>query len=584
MHTRPKGRVTFFLFTYVLQNLRFFVVLTFHSSTHTIIMKSITTLFLLFAMFSPVFGQSSVTKEQISNAEKLIDIELTDAERDSLISQAQGYLQTYKVMHGQKLANAVPPALYFDPSVSTAKFSQNKAQPTVWDVPQLELPLVKDDLAFYSIPKLASLIKNRKITSVDLTRFFIQRLKKYSDTLHCVISITVDIALEEAMQADAEIAKGQYRGILHGIPYGVKDLFSVKNTLTTWGAAPYKNQSFDEDAAVVQHLRAAGAVLVAKMTMGSLAMGDVWFGGITRNPWDLKQGSSGSSAGSASAVAAGLLPFAIGTETQGSIVSPSTRCGTTGLRPTFGRVNRAGAMTLCWSLDKAGPITRSAYDAAIVFEAINGGSKEGDKAAVNIPFSYSPTKDLSKMRIGYPKNLFDSLKKDRNEWRTLEALEKLGVKLQPFEWKTSVPPRIMGVVLMSEAAAAFDEMTRTNLDDELTSQSRFSWPNYFRAARFIPAVEYINANRLRSKMMLEINDLLRGYDCVIMPSFEGDILPITNLTGHPCVVMPNGFLKEHPTSITFLGNLYEDEKILSIAKAFQDATDFDEQHPAFFKQ
>jgi Asp-tRNA(Asn)/Glu-tRNA(Gln) amidotransferase A subunit family amidase len=547
-------------------------------------MKSITTLFLLFAMFSPVFGQSSVTKEQISNAEKLIDIELTDAERDSLISQAQGYLQTYKVMHGQKLANAVPPALYFDPSVPTAKFSQNKAQPTAWDVPQIALPLVKDDLAFYSIPQLASLIKNRKITSVDLTRFFIQRLKKYTDTLHCVISITLDIALQEAMQADAEIAKGQYRGILHGIPYGVKDLFSVKNTLTTWGAAPYKNQSFNEDAAVVQHLRAAGAVLVAKMTMGSLAMGDVWFGGVTRNPWDLKQGSSGSSAGSASAVAAGLLPFAIGTETQGSIVSPSTRCGTTGLRPTFGRVNRAGAMTLCWSLDKVGPITRSAYDAAIVFEAINGGSKEGDKAAVNVPFSYSPVKDLSKMRIGYPKNLFDSLKKDRNEWRTLETLEKLGVKLQPFEWKTSVPPRIMGVVLMSEAAAAFDEMTRTNLDDELTSQSRFSWPNYFRAARFIPAVEYINANRLRSKMMLEINDLLRGYDCVIMPSFEGDILPITNLTGHPCVVMPNGFLKEHPTSITFLGNLYEDEKILSIAKAFQDATDFDEQHPAFFKQ
>lgn len=547
-------------------------------------MKSITTLFLVFAMFSPVFGQSSVTKEQISNAEKLMDIELTDAERDSLISQAQGYLQTYKVMHGQKLANAVPPALYFDPSVPTAKFSQNKAQPTVWDVPQIALPLVKDDLAFYSIPQLASLIKNRKITSVDLTRFYIQRLKKYADTLHCVISITVDIALQEAMQADAEIAKGQYRGILHGIPYGVKDLFSVKNTLTTWGAAPYKNQSFNEDAAVVQHLRAAGAVLVAKMTMGSLAMGDVWFGGMTRNPWDLKQGSSGSSAGSASAVAAGLLPFAIGTETQGSIVSPSTRCGTTGLRPTFGRVNRAGAMTLCWSLDKAGPITRSAYDAAIVFEAINGGSKEGDKAAVNVPFSYSPVKDLSKMRIGYPKNLFDSLKKDRNEWRTLEALEKLGVKLQPFEWKTSVPPRIMGVVLMSEAAAAFDEMTRTNLDDELTSQNRFSWPNYFRAARFIPAVEYINANRLRTKMMLEINDLLRGYDCVIMPSFEGDILPITNLTGHPCVVMPNGFLKEHPTSITFLGNLYEDEKILSIAKAFQDATDFDEQHPAFFKQ
>lgn len=545
-------------------------------------MKLITSLFLFVVAFSPLFAQSTVTKEQISNTEKLIDIELTDAERDSLISQAQGYLQTYKVMHSQKLANAVPPALYFDPSVP---YTQIKQKATVWEVPKtLEMPKNKADLAFYSLPQLASLIKNKKITSVDLTRFFLDRLKKYSDTLHCVISLTEEIALQEATKADAEIAQGQYRGVLHGIPYGVKDLFSVKNTLTTWGAAPFKNQKFEEDAAVVQHLRAAGAILIAKMTMGSLAMGDVWFGGTTRNPWDLKQGSSGSSAGSASAVAAGLLPFAIGTETQGSIVSPSTRCGTTGLRPTFGRVNRSGAMTLCWSLDKAGPITRSAYDAAIVFEALNGGTKEGDKAAVDVPFVYKPIKDISKMRIGYPKNLFDSLKKDRNEWRTLEALEKLGVKLQPFEWKTTVPPRIMGVVLMSEAAAAFDELTRTNLDDELTSQSRFSWPNYFRAARFIPAVEYINANRLRTKMMLEINDLLRGYDCVIMPSFEGDILSITNLTGHPCVVMPNGFSKDHPTSITFLGNLYEDEKILSVAKVFQDATDFDEQHPAFFKQ
>jgi Asp-tRNA(Asn)/Glu-tRNA(Gln) amidotransferase A subunit family amidase len=548
-------------------------------------MKFIAVLIFSFTNFCMLFAQTTVTKELVANAEKLIDIELTDAERDSLISQAQNYLQTYKIMHAQKLDNAVPMALYFDPSVKMPNLSQIVPKPTVWEIPKsLEMPKNKEDLAFFTIPQLASLIKNKKISSVDLTRFFIQRLKKHSDTLHCTISITLDIALKEAAQADAEIAKGQYRGILHGIPYGVKDLFSVKNTLTTWGAEPFKNQSFQEDAAVVQHLRAAGAVLIAKMTMGSLAMGDVWFGGITRNPWDLKQGSSGSSAGSASAVSAGLLPFAIGTETQGSIVSPSTRCGTTGLRPTFGRVNRAGAMTLCWSLDKAGPITRSAYDAAIVFEAINGGTKDGDKATVNVPFVYNPVKDLSKMRIGYPKNLYDSLKKDRNEWRTLEALEKMGVKLIPFEWKTTVPSRIMGVVLMSEAAAAFDEMTRTNLDDVLTSQSRFSWPNYFRAARFIPAVEYINANRLRSKMMLEINDLLRGYDCVVMPSFEGDILAITNLTGHPCVVMPNGFLKDHPTSITFLGNLYEDEKILSIAKMFQDATDFDEQHPAFFKQ
>ncbi len=546
-------------------------------------MKSIFTIFILL-LFSPLFAQTKISQQDVFNAEKLIDIELTDAERDSLIGQAQNFLMTYQVMHAQKLENGVAPALYFNPSVKTHDFSKKSLKPTVWEVPKnTVMPKNKADLAFYSLPQLANLIKNKKITSVDLTRFFIDRLKKYADTLHCVISLTEDIALKEAANADAEIAKGKYRGLLHGIPYGVKDLFSVKNTLTTWGAVPYKEQKFDEDAAVVQRLREAGAVLIAKMSMGSLAMGDVWFGGITRNPWDLKQGSSGSSAGSASAVAAGLLPFALGTETQGSIVSPSTRCGTTGLRPTFGRVNRAGAMTLCWSLDKIGPITRSAYDAAIVFETINGGSVEGDKAAVNVPFSYTNASDLKKLRIAYPKNLFDSLKKDRNEWRTLETFEKMGVQLIPLEWKTTVPTRIMGVVLQSEAAAAFDELTRTNLDDELTSQSRFSWPNYFRAARFIPAVEYINANRLRTKMMLEINDLLRGYDCVIMPSFEGDILAITNLTGQPVVVVPNGFQNGHPTSISFLGNLFDDATILSVAKAFQDATDFDEQHPVLFK-
>ena len=570
--------------------INYFVALTIiHQRDNAIIMKIISTL-IFFLTLNVLLAQNPINKERIENAEKLINIELNDTERDSLLGVVQNYLVTYKTMHGLKLENSVPMALTFDPRVvssgasNSLSLSSKKIKPIVWDLPKIELPKNSVDLAYYSLPQLASLIKNKKITSVDLTRFFLERLKKYGDTLHCVISLTEDIAMQEATQADSEIAKGKYRGILHGIPYGVKDLFSVKNTLTTWGAAPYKNQKFDEDAAVVQRLRMAGAVLIAKTSMGSLAQGDVWHGGMTRNPWDLKQGSSGSSAGSASAVSAGLLPFAIGTETQGSIVSPSTRCGTTGLRPTFGRVNRAGAMTLCWSLDKVGPITHSATDAAIVFEAIQGGNTEGDKATVNVPFNYQNIKDISKLRIGYPKNLFDSLKKDRNEWRTLETFEKMGVKLIPLEWKTTVPARIMSVILMSEAAAAFDELTRSNRDDELTQQNRFAWPNSFRAARFIPAVEYVNANRLRTKMMVEINDLLRGYDCVVMPSFEGGILPITNLTGHPVVVMPNGFVDAHPTSISFLGNLYDDALILSVAKAFQDATDFDEQHPAMFRQ
>jgi Asp-tRNA(Asn)/Glu-tRNA(Gln) amidotransferase A subunit family amidase len=557
----------------------------FHSFINERIMKYLLFFVLCLKIATTGNAQNPITKSVVAEAEKLIDIELNDTERDSLLSQAQNYLVTYKAMHAQKLSNSVAPALFFDPSPSKFDARKKAAPKSVWQVPKnVVLPKNKADLAFYSIPQLASLIQNKQITSVDLTKFFIERLKKYSDTLHCVISLLETTALTDAATADAEIKKGNYRGILHGIPYGVKDLFSVKNTLTTWGAAPFKSQTFDEDAAVVQRLRASGAILVAKLSMGSLAMGDVWYAGITRNPWDLAQGSSGSSAGSASAVSAGLLPFAIGTETQGSIVSPSTRCGTTGLRPTFGRINRSGAMTLCWSLDKAGPITRSAYDAAIVFESLNGGNTDGDKAAVDVSFTYPKIIDLSKLRIGYPKNLFDSLKKDRNEWRTLETLEKLGAKLQPMEWKTNVPSRIMGVILMSEAAAAFDELTRTNLDDELTSQNRFSWPNYFRAARFIPAVEYINANRLRTKMMSEIGALMKDYDCLIMPSFEGDILPITNLTGHPVVVMPNGFLKNHPTSISFLGNLFDDATILAIAKAFQDATDFEDVHPPLFKE
>jgi Asp-tRNA(Asn)/Glu-tRNA(Gln) amidotransferase A subunit family amidase len=529
-------------------------------------------------------GQVKIQKEQIAEAEKLLDLTFTDAERDSLINAAQDYLLTYKTMHGLTLDNALAPALTFDP-ITARGFKMPVAKPNHWKIPaKVDLPVNRADLAFYSIPELASLIKNRKITAVALTRFFIERVKKYSDTLHCLVSLTEDIAIQEAKKADAEIAAGQYRGILHGIPYGVKDLFAVKNTLTTWGAAPFKNQRIEEDAAVVQLLRQSGAVLIAKLSMGSLAMGDVWFDGITRNPWDLTQGASGSSAGSASAVAAGLLPFAIGTETQGSIVSPSTRCGTSGIRPTFGRVNRAGGMTLCWSLDKVGPIARSAYDAAIVLSAINGGDLPGDKAARNVPFVFDEKMNLKKRRIAYPKNLFDSIKKDRNEWRTIEAFEKMGITLEPIIWKTQTPTRIMGVVLMSEAAAAFDALTRSNLDDELTLQTRNAWPNLFRAARFIPAVEYINANRLRTQMMAEVDAILRGYDCVIMPSFDGGILPITNLTGHPAIVVPNGFLNGRPTSITFLGNLFDDALIAAVAKAFQEATDFEDKHPPFFKQ
>lgn len=551
-------------------------------------MRSVLLCFLFSVWACWLNAQTPLTTAEVAAAEKWLDVSFTQAERDSLLSEVTDYLAVIKAIHERPLANQVPMALRFDPDpMGVYRAQKRDSKRKVADAFPLSkavnMPSDAQALAYYSVKDLASLIFYRKITSVALTRFFIERLKRFDDTLHCVVTLTEEIALREAAQADRDLAEGRYKGRLHGIPYGLKDLFAVKGTRTTWGAAPYQTQTIDEDAAVVQRLRAAGAVLVAKLSLGSLAMGDVWYGGITRNPWDMKQGSSGSSAGSAAAVSAGLVPFAIGTETQGSIVSPSTRCGTTGLRPTFGRVNRAGGMTLSWSMDKAGPIVRSAEDAALVFSYLHGGSAAGDASTVTVPFAYKPLKDLKTMRIGYAKNLFDALAKDRNEHNTLATFQQLGAVLVPFEWKTNSPSRLSEVILMSEAAAAFDVLTRTNLDDQLTGQRKWDWPNSFRGARYIPAVEYVNANRMRTQLIAEVNELLKDFDCVLMPSFGGAILPITNLTGHPAVVLPNGFQNERPTSITLLGNLYDEAVLLAVAHYFQQATDFDDQHPSFFK-
>lgn len=528
-----------------------------------------------------LIAQAPITKADISVAEKFLNISFTDAERDSMLPEVIDNISAIKAVHSRHLDNWVTPVLYFDPIPAGMNFPTIQ-QKIKWTLPKVELPQNQADLAFYSISQLASLIKNKKITSVALTKFFIDRLKKHNDSLLCVISITEDTALRQAQQADNDIRQGKYKGMLHGIPYGIKDLLAVKGTKTTWGAQPYKNQTIDQTATVVEKLNQAGGIMVAKLTLGALAMGDIWYGGKTRNPWNLKRGSSGSSAGSASAVVAGLVPFAIGSETLGSIVSPSTECGATGLRPTFGRISRYGAMTLCWSLDKLGPITRHAEDAAIVLDILRGGD-EKDKTVRNMPFNYQNI-DISKLRIGYPTNVFDSLDKNRNEWKTLETLKKMGAKLMPMEFKTSIPAKIIDIILMGECAAAFDEMTRTNLDDELTVQTKNAWPNYFRAARLLPAVDYVNANRLRAKMIEEVNQLMKQYDVIVTSNFGANQLQITNMTGHPVVVVPNGFTDGRPTSITFLGNLFDEATILGIAKAYQDATDFDEQHPEMFRK
>ena len=531
---------------------------------------------------------TSIQKKDLISASKLFDLSFTTKEIDTLYSDVIDNLTNYKAMHNLSLPNSVPLSMWQTPVVPGMRF--NKVQnPIAWKLDNtVQLPANKNDLAFYTIEQLASLIKNKKISSLALTQFFIERIKKWGDTLQCVISLQEEIAYAQAKKADAELAQGKYRGLLHGIPYGLKDLFAVKGTKTTWGAAPYQNQTIDEDAYVYTKLRDAGAVLVAKFTLGALAMGDYWFGGRTKNPWNLKYGSSGSSAGSTSATVAGLVPFAIGTETWGSIVSPSTTCGATGLRPTFGSVSRSGAMALSYSLDKVGPICRSAADAAIVFNYIHGTDGK-DGSAVNMPFNYTPNKDIKKLKIAYAKNYFDKIKDtSRNEFKVLEEFKKLGVQLIAVNFPDSgvYNFNIMDVVIGAECAAQFDEMTRLNIDDILTRQTKSDWPNSFRTNRFIPAVEYINAQRHRYTLMQKVNEVMQQYDVIICPSRgDGNQSAITNLTGNPVVCLPNGFDKKLnlPTGISFVGNLYDEATILSIAEAYQKATNWDETHPTLFK-
>jgi Asp-tRNA(Asn)/Glu-tRNA(Gln) amidotransferase A subunit family amidase len=531
-------------------------------------------------------AQDSLFKEDLIPAARLIDLNFTDSERTMMYPDLKRNLNQYRRMHQLELDNSVPMSLWQSPVLPGMKFN-SKQDPILWNIPaDISLPKDRNELAFYSVLQLASLIKHKKISSVELTQFFIDRLRKYADTLQCVISFTENIAMEQARLADAEIRQGKYRGPLQGIPYGLKDLFAVKGTKTTWGAAPYKNQEIEVDAFVYTQLKKAGAVLIAKFTLGALAMGDYWYGGRTKNPWNMKYGSSGSSAGSTAATVAGLVPFAIGTETYGSIISPSHTCGATGLRPSFGSVSRTGGMTLSWSLDKIGPICRSAEDAAVVFSAIHGTDYK-DGTAVNMPFNYTGKFDPAKIRIAYAANYFSKLDSTYNDWKVLEVFKKMGVKLSAIDFPDSsiYGFDMIGIVIGSESAAAFDEMTRLNMDDQLTRQTASDWPNYFRSARFIPAVEYVNANRHRYILMQKMNEIIRNFDVIICPTWSGQQVAITNLTGHPALCMPTGLDgRSLPTSITFIGKLYSEAVLLAVGKAFQDHTDFENVHPPYFQR
>ncbi len=540
--------------------------------------------FLLVLFFASCSGNSD-EKKQLENTQKILGLEFTQSELDSILLDVDNQRKSFQSIRQAEINNAVPPSLVFDPRPVGFEMPYEEYN-VKWMAPKnFVRPSKISDIAFLPVSKLSVLIRTRQITSVELTNIYLNRLENYADTLECLVTLTKDLALEQAKKADAEIARGEYRGPLHGIPYGVKDLLAVPGYKTTWGAGAYKEQVIDETATVVKKLEEAGAVLLGKLTLGALAMGDVWFDGVTKNPWDLEQGSSGSSAGSASATSAGLVGFSIGTETWGSIVSPATRCGVSGLRPTFGRVSRHGAMALSWTMDKIGPICRSAEDCLLVFNVING-KDEKDPFTVEAPFVYDDSDDISSYKVAYLKDLFENnYRGHEQDSLTLKNLQELGVQMEAISLPDEIPVNAMGIILEAEAAAAFNQLTLTNADDELAQQHRYAWPNIFRKARFVPAVEYIQASRLRTKLQEQVHALFSDYDVIIAPSFGGNQLLMTNLTGQPCLVIPNGFDKKgRPTSISFLGNLYDEGKILKMAKVYQENTDFDEQHPDWLKE
>jgi Asp-tRNA(Asn)/Glu-tRNA(Gln) amidotransferase A subunit family amidase len=575
-----------------------------------------------------------ITREMIDNAAGIAGVHILDEYKEMMLDSLTTYARDYEAIYALKIPNQVAPAVIFDPVLPGMKLPTEKRPLKISAAPSVSTTAPKnlEDVAFYSVRALAELVRSRKVSSTALTQMYLERLKRYDPTLKFVITLTEERALAQAKEADQDIAAGKYRGPLHGLPWGAKDLLAVKGYRTTWGAGGFEEQKIDEDATVVQRLDAAGAVLVAKLTLGALAQGDKWFGGMTRNPWNPKQGSSGSSAGSASATAAGCVAFAIGSETLGSISSPSTRCGTTGLRPTFGLVPRTGAMALSWTMDKLGPICRAVEDCAIVLHAIHGPDGH-DRTVHPAVFNWDANLDWRKLRVGYLKNDFElqpptqpeppkdekeatpeEMKKreeDRNnralartrrvydkqfDDAALDKLRKMGINLIPVELP-KFPYQSMIPILLAEGAAAFDDLTRSGRDKLLTQQSKDDWPNTFRSARFIPAVEYIQANRARMMAMEAVNKAFENVDVIVAPTGSTQLV-VTNLTGHPAVILPNGIRGDDapkprardngelepggpgtPTSLTFLGQLYGEGKLLAVAKAYQDGTDFHLKHP-----
>jgi Asp-tRNA(Asn)/Glu-tRNA(Gln) amidotransferase A subunit family amidase len=505
----------------------------------------------------------TVTADMIKQSEWIAGLELTQDERASTARTIARSLRSFADLRKVDVGYDVPPALTFmpKPPQQAAGIVRNQARPAETSTPRR--PDSAEELAFLPVSALSALIRSRQLSSMELTKLYLERLRRFDPLLKCVVTYTDQLALKQAAKADEEIAAGHYRGPLHGIPWGAKDLIAYPGYPTTWGATPFKNRVIDEKAAVAARLEEAGAVLVAKLSLGALAMGDLWFGGRTRSPWDPRAGSSGSSAGSASAVAAGLVGFAIGSETLGSIVSPCRACGASGLRPTYGRISRHGCMTLSWSMDKLGPIARSIEDCALVFDAIHGADGL-DWAAVDYPFDWPPKVPLENIKVGYIEER-DHPADDREE---LRVLRKIGLELVPITLPDDLPIQAITLMLGTEAAAVFDEITRKHITEGLNS-----WPESFRNGQFVPAVEYLRAARVRTKLMRAMAERMAKVDVYVG---SGQDLSITNLTGHPCAVFPMGFRdrggRSMPDSVTLTGRLYDETTLLAVAHAFQQAT------------
>jgi Asp-tRNA(Asn)/Glu-tRNA(Gln) amidotransferase A subunit family amidase len=542
-------------------------------------------------LWARVTAGAEITPASIAAAAEVAGLTLDQDEREQMVQGLRRQSASLEALHGIPLDNSVAPALSFDPVPAGLQLPAGESQPMVRaPITVRSMPPDSDELAFATVAELSELVRTRQVTSTQLTRMYLARLRRFDPVLQCVITLTEARALEQARVADGEIAAGRYRGPLHGIPWGAKDLLAVRGYPTTWGAGPYRDQVIDHDATVVRRLDDAGAVLVAKLTLGELAQGDHWFGGITKNPWNVEQGSSGSSAGPASATAAGLVGFSIGSETLGSISSPSTRCGATGLRPTFGRVPRTGAMALSWSMDKLGPICRGVEDCALVLDAIHGPDNQ-DLTCREVPFSWDGRAPLSGIRVGYLKSAFDApLTDPANPERTihatkpfddqaLAALRGLGITLVPVELP-DLEYGAMRIILTAEAAAAFDELTRSGRDDLLVQQGNGDWANTFRTARFIPAADYINANRVRRLALEAWARLFEQVDVIVTPTGGSSQLVATNLTGNPAVILPHGFRDDGtPVSLTFLGGLFGESAMLRVAHAFEQATEWHTRHP-----